>query len=288
MLDSQCLENLGHLNEGVVGCPQLLGFDHSGSPIVLGPDDVAHSLVIVLNGILICLFHFHHALDTGIVRVLAPHDHCLFEHVVLDQPEEVVHLLVGLLIKVILTSYKSDSLEHLHTKGLSSDCPNNIDCIPLLLNVIQPDQQDVASPINIVVVTHSSLESLERLLEVLVELLLQGILLLNFHLEVLSLLSMLPLLILSLLLQLSSFLLLCLKLIGELLLSYLEGGFSPSPEGGTIRSPLPVEHGLLEEPLLLAVLTHDIVPFVEASGLLLGDHSDDEVAHDPVCLLLHL
>ena len=92
----------------------------------------------------------------------------------------------------------------------------------------------------------------------------------------------------SLFLKVSSSLLLLLKLLSEFFLSKLERSFGPPSESGSVRSSLPVKHDFSQESSLVVFLVYDIEPLVIASSNLLLVHSDDEIAHDSMSLLLHL
>ena len=51
---------------------------------------------------------------------------------------------------------------------------------------------------------------------------------------------------------------------------------------------MPVKHDFSQESSLVVFLVYDIEPLVIASSNLLLVHSDDEIAHDSMSLLLHL
>jgi hypothetical protein len=72
------------------------------------------------------------------------------------------------------------------------------------------------------------------------------------------------------------------------LLPLFERGFSPSPKCGTRGASLPVEKRFSEESSFLVLLIDNIVPLVEATSNLFRIHSDNEVTHNSVSLLLHL
>jgi len=91
----------------------------------------------------------------------------------------------------------------------------------------------------------------------------------------------------SLFLKLSSLTFLLIKLKCKSSLSNSEGSLSPSSESGSEASSLPVEHGLSEEPSPLVFFIDNIIPFVESSSSLFVVHSDNEVTHYSVSLLLH-
>mmetsp|Transcript_21292 Transcript_21292/g.32954 ORF Transcript_21292/g.32954 Transcript_21292/m.32954 type:complete len:208 (-) Transcript_21292:1250-1873(-) len=66
-----------------------------------------------------------------------------------------------------------------------------------------------------------------------------------------------------------------------------EGGLSPLSVACSKRFAGPKENDLAEESPSLALLVHNLMPLVEATGRLLGVHANDEVAHDLMSLLLH-
>lgn len=113
----------------------------------------------------------------------------------------MVHFTASILVHVIFSSNKSDSLENFHSKSLSSNSSNHVDSIFLLLDIVSPDKQDIPSLVNVVVFSHSSCQGVESLLKVLVELVLQSSLLGNLAGKFISLLLMSSLFSLSLLLK---------------------------------------------------------------------------------------
>jgi hypothetical protein len=201
LLDSELLQDLGHLDEVVVASSKFLRLDDPDGTLVLGSDDVGHALIVGFKCVGIVLLHLKHALDALSVGVLPPGDHSLSEQVVLDKPVEVVHLPASILIQIVLSGHESDPLEHLHPESLSGDGANDIDGILLLLDVVSPHEQDVASLVDVVVLSHSTGQGVEGLLEVLVQLLLQSSLLSDLVGQLFSFLGMGSLLSLSLLLE---------------------------------------------------------------------------------------
>ena len=113
----------------------------------------------------------------------------------------MVHFTASILVHVVFSCNKSDSLEHFHSKCLSSNSSNHIDSIFLLLDVVSPDKQDISSLVNVMVFSHSSSQGVESLLKVLVELILQSSLLGNLAGKFISLFLVSPLFSLSLLLK---------------------------------------------------------------------------------------
>lgn len=209
---------------------------------MLGVDDVRHSLVVRRKSIGVGFFHFLHALDAFSIRVLPPGDHGLLEEIHLDKSIEVVHLSASIFIKVVFSSNESDSLENFHSECLTSNGTDDIYSIFLLSYVVSPDEQNVSSFIDIVIVTNSSGHGVERLLKIFIELLGESRLLLNFLRQFFRFSRMVSLLLFSLLLQISSLLFLLLEFSSKLLLPQFEGGLSPSSESSTDGSPVPIEH----------------------------------------------
>ena len=60
-----------------------------------------------------------------------------------------------ILIEAVLSSDKSNSLEHLHTQSLSGDRTNRVDCVLLLTDEVSPSKKNVSAFVNILIVLSS-------------------------------------------------------------------------------------------------------------------------------------
>ena len=288
LLDSQRLQISGHLDESGEVSPELLNLDDSVGSSVLGLDDLRHHVVIGLEGVLQSHLDHDHGLDALGVGLLPPGDHGLAKLVVLEQGEVLGHLASSILVEVVLPGDKSDSLEHLHSEGLPSNGSNRVTSILLLLDVVSPDDEDVASLVNVLVVVDSPDQSVEGSFKVVTELLLQSDLIGHLLSQVFRLLLMLSLFDIPALLQLPSLGFLEFNHFHHLVFSAGKVPLLPGSEGTGKASSVPVKDSLSDEASLLGLLRDHVEPLEEASGLLSGVHSDDEVAHDSVSLRLHL
>lgn len=151
------------------------------------------------------LDHGHDALG---IRVLPPGHHGFALEVVLHQPEEVGELPSSILIQVVLSGYKSDSLEDFHPEGFTGDGTDGVDGVLLLLDIISPNKKDISSFVDILVVLDSSNEGAESLIPVLLGLLLESHLVLDLLVKLLRFKELLLLLMLPSLSQISPLLLL--------------------------------------------------------------------------------
>jgi hypothetical protein len=254
---------------------------------MLCPDDVGHPLIVVFQRVRVGCLHLDHALHALGVGVLSPSDHRPHQHRVLHESEEPIHLPIGILIKEVLASNQSNSLENFHSKGLSGDGADHVHCVPLLPKEIAPNEENVPPFINVMVIIDASDEGVECILKILAHLLLKSRLFSHLCIQVLSLGRVGFFLQLSFLLQISSLYFLRFELFAQFGLASFEGLLRPGAEASGDRPPVPVEHSLSEESPLLVVLADYVKPFVEASRNLSAVHPDYEVAHNPVGLRLH-
>lgn len=251
LLDSQGLQVSRHLDESGEVSPELLDFDDSVGSSVLGLDDLRHHVVIGLEGVLQSHLDHDHRLDALGVGLLPPRDHGLAKLVVLQQGEILGHLAPSILVKVVLPSDESNSLEDLHSEGLPSDGTNNVTSILFLLDVVGPDNEDVASLVNVLVVVDSPDQSVEGSFKVVTQLLLQSDLIGYLLSQVFCLLSMLSLFDIPSLLQLPSLGFLEFNHFHHLMLSAGKVPLLPGSKGTRKASPVPVKDSLSDETSLL-------------------------------------
>jgi hypothetical protein len=189
---------------------------------------------------------------------------------------------------MVLSCHQSDPCEHLHPQVPPCYCSDHIDSVLLSLDVVSPDTEDVPLLINVGVVLNPGDMSVESLLKVLLQLVLQLDGAVQLLLKVLHLIGLALLVFILLSLKVSPLSLLIEEIDCQLLLLGLQSKRCPVSECFGFLVLDPVIDGGPQESLLVLELLEVIKPCVESFSLLVVDPSGDEVSHDLMTLALHL